>query len=232
MTDTNPKQKINTLSEVLIEIRFSPVNDTSLIVGNIFTELKGRYPNFINLNVPDLPDGFPDIKNIVKYRFTTKDEKNLYQLGKGVLAINTLNYVNFTKFLEDVNQVLTAYKKLSGVKIIERIGLRYINKIKVKNHEINKYFNINLTLPEILQRSEASFSFQTNSQFDGDQMVTRLLTEQPTANEIVILDFDYSNQMNQEYDMKNLNKWVTKAHDIIYEAYRSSLTDTFYNKLI
>ena len=220
------------LQEVLLEIRFDDSKDLSLIVGKLYDSLSSSYPEFENLNIPDFPDAIPDFNKIVRYRFYSNDRKLLYNLGKGVLSINTVNYTGFPNFLANVEKVINEHIKISGTKNISRIGLRYINKIDSKIADGGKSFNIKFMLPEELTKVQKGFAFQNIGKINSDILTTRFLTENPLSMDNFILDFDYYTEQNNEYSLKFIEKWIAKAHSEISQTFKGSVSSDFYKKLI
>jgi uncharacterized protein (TIGR04255 family) len=226
-----PTPQETILAEVLLEVRFSGAPDLSLIVGKMDSALHAKYPNFENLLVPDFPINNPSLDAIVKYRMFSEDRSKLYNLGKGVLSINTVNYTTFASFLREAKVVLGKYKEISGITTLSRIGLRYINKISVQNRNFEDLFRIGFNLPESLKSIETGFNFQTLGKNDTDILSTRLLTEQPFSKETLMLDFDYFCEQGINYDLDAIEEWMRRAKTTIAENFRNSLTERYCQSL-
>jgi uncharacterized protein (TIGR04255 family) len=232
MPTPNPKLNTNVLAEVLVEIRFNPVKDVSLIVGSMNTELPA-YPEFENLNAPDFPDLPlpPQFGSIVKYRFYSADRKKLYQLGRGVLSMNTTDYKSYEEFKKDVKSVLTVFKKVSGVSEISRIGLRYINKISKGDKELKDLLTLSLNLPEEMVKDQKELSFQTVSKNNEDSIITRFQSSELIPDKDVILDFDYFSEKTSEFNVENLLSWLESAHTNVYNLFLTSLNKDYLESL-
>jgi uncharacterized protein (TIGR04255 family) len=226
----NPKLKTNILAEALLEIRFDPIKDFPLIAGDMKNQLKD-YPEFENLNVPDFPDPLPEFNNIVRYRFYSADRKNLYNLGKGVLSVNTTDYKGFKEFLGEIETVLKVFKKVSSIESINRIGLRYINKPTSSERTFETMFNIKFTLPREIEKAQVGFNFHSIGKFEKDLLMTRFQTVNPLSQDSVLLDFDYFNEQKSDFDITKITAWLMNAHNHVYDTFKQSLTEDYFKEL-
>jgi uncharacterized protein (TIGR04255 family) len=224
-------QREKILTEVLLEIRFNGAPDLSLLVGKMDSALHAQYPKFLNLNVPDFPAGIPNFDAIVKYRMLSEDSSKLYNLGRGVLSINTINYTSFANFISDAKIVLEKYKEISNIDTLSRIGLRYINKIAINEREFNDLFRIQFNIPESLKSIEASFNYQSTGKINSDILATRFYTEQPLSKDSVFLDFDYYCEQNTNYTLDTIESWATNAKNTIVQNFKNCLTEDYYQAL-
>ena len=228
--------KKSILAEVVFEIRFNPIIDLSLIVGSIHDKLKKDYPEFENLNVPDFPSTpnspefiFPT--SIVKYRFYSDDRKHLYSLGSGVLSIHTTDYESFEKFKNSITMVLRIYEEITHIKILSRMGLRYINIIPLGHETFNDVFKVNFTLPKNVQHYQKGFNIQSLGIINGDSFSFRLQSSDPTSTESVVLDLDYFSQVNIQFNLLQIDSWSIKAHKFILDLFNDTLTEDYLGKV-
>ena len=220
------------LTEVLLEIRFSGAPDLPLLVGKLDTALHENYPNFVNLNLPDFPAEMPNFDTIVKYRMFSEDRTKLFGIGKGVLSINTINYTSFVNFFTDAKLVLEKYKSISNIDTINRIGLRYINKINLSERDFEDLFNLEFKLPQSLKDIEAGFNYQSIGKIDSDILATRLYSEQPLSKNLLFFDFDYTCEQNMSFDLDAIETWATNAKNIINTNFKNCLKEDYYLSLI
>lgn len=230
MKTVKDSSKLNIISEVLLEIRFTPNQDISLIVGRLYEKLRDKYPEFKNLNIPDFPGNIPEFDKIVKYRFYSADKKELYNLGKGILSINTLKYSGFADFQKQSEAVLKLHKELSGLPTITRIGLRYINKIPFIN-EGKQIFNIKFSLPDLLNRIEKGFNYKSIGKNNDTVLITSLFTE-PFSKKTITLDFDCYITKETSYDVSNILTWSKESYKFIKEAFNQSLTSALLKNIV
>lgn len=100
------------------------------------------------------------IKNFHKFdKFFPEDEKTLVQLDKNRLSIHQLKpYTSWQKFLSLIETVFCAYTNNIKTKLIQRIGLRYINKIEIQSpFGIEAHFNLRPNIAEALPQNLSNF---------------------------------------------------------------------------
>lgn len=232
----NPKLKNAPIKEALLEIRFKPKNDYSRVVGALYESLKDTYPVFEDLGIPDFPNapatGFMD--EVVRHRCRTKDNNRLYNLGKSIISVNVLDYIDFEAFQNDIKAVLSEHKKKSNVTDITRLTLRYINVISPKTNNVNpkKIFTIGLQLPKNLEDNMKGFSCSSKGQINEDIITVTLRTHKPFEKQEYILDINYYREAPMQYNLKKIDTWVKNAHDKIYETFKSSFTKEYFDLLI
>jgi uncharacterized protein (TIGR04255 family) len=115
------------LQEVVLEIRFPPIEDYAIFAGAMSVSHKVNFPLTKKLEPPGLPEFVP-ISGIVRHRFSGQDQSKLFQIGSDVISVNYLQYTNFSDFIDDIKEILSS-AQTHGAKIsyAYRIGLRYIN---------------------------------------------------------------------------------------------------------
>lgn len=229
MNDENPKLKNNTLEEVLVEIRYKLDKDFNLLFSSLYENLKDHYNIFENLVTPELPSPPPGFPKFVKFRIKSKDEKKLYQIGQDIFAVNSLDYEGFELFLKDLLKIINLHKEESGLKSLNYLMLRYVNKIEV-DRDISDIFNINLKLPKTIKDKEVGFNHFINCKYDEDFLKISFFSE-PFSQKIIKLDFSYYNKNEFPYNMKSFEEWIQKAHNNIYKAFKDSITKDYYNYL-
>jgi uncharacterized protein (TIGR04255 family) len=222
----------NPLVEVVLEIRYDPTEyiDYSLLMGLLYEKLRKKYPNFEDMKVPDFGIDAPaQLNHIVKNRFYSEDRAKLYTMGKGIFSVNTLKYQSFDIFLKDTIEILSSHKEVSEISKINRVGLRYINKIIVEKG-IEDVFSIKLVLPDFIQKEEAGFNIQSLIKVSDSDSMTMRYTKNPENNE-VLLDFDYFSESPDDYNPESIKKWMGKAHSYIEKSFVACLNNKFYREL-
>ena len=226
--NVNPKLTKSPLSEVLVELRYTPPQEISLLIGKLSQQLN-EYPVFENLMVPDFPISTPEFDKLIRYRFYNESKSKLYNLGKGVISVNSLTYGGFDEFLADVNTVLIKHRELTTVEKITRVGLRYINKIQV-DRPIADILAVGFDLPKIISDIEKGFNFTSSGEIENGALTTRILTSTTNKSELII-DFDFYKNDFGEYDLDNINEWIDCGHDVIYNAFKSLLVPNYFKEL-
>lgn len=226
----NPKLKKNILQEVLLEIRYNSKKDYFILFSEIYGKLKQNYSIFEKTDVPDFPNQPLNFPKFIKFRIKTNDEKKLFQIGDGILAINNLNYQSFKLFLSDILEILEIHKKNSDIESLDFILLRYINKITL-DRPFEKIFKVGLELPKSIENKKVGFNYIVNLKYLEDFIKINLYS-QPTSEEIIWLDLSFYNDTQKiSYNIKEVNNWIEEAHKNIYIAFKDCITTEYYNYL-
>lgn len=128
--------------EVIFEIRFQPVADYAIFVGGMAANnaIQNQYPLVEKLPGSDFPPLSP-IEGVVRHKFLTNEKTDIFQTGQDVISVNSLNYLGFKKFLNQIKLVInSANKFIDFTKLTKRIALRYINKFE-NNDDNNNIFS-------------------------------------------------------------------------------------------
>ncbi len=75
------------------------------------------------------PEGM-QLQNQTIWRFTNLDKKSIVSLSSGFIALETMEYQGKTQFLELLEPLLAEAQRLFTPSRIERIGLRYVNRLR------------------------------------------------------------------------------------------------------
>lgn len=223
------------------------------IPGLLYGEIKSEFPNKAqeqslqfefssNASSPRL-QGTPS-----KMRFTGNSGELLVQVAPNLLTYNALTsgYKGWESFREGFLNVAMCYSKIYPTAQIERIGLRYINDIRVpygkgKRIELARYFALGVRLPEM----------------GGDYLVGDFLTraslvfkEAETALQITFasipksesgaggfrLDLDASTHSFEVRELSNsadaIEDWLEGAHDVVEAVFETSLTDETHTDIL
>lgn len=181
------------------------------------------------MNVPDFPDSVPEFNKIVKYRFYSKDKLELYHLGNGIASVNTLKYKDYFSFEKQIKTFLDEHKKTTGLKQINRIGLRYINKISLKD-KFDKVFKTKFELPDYLSKKETGFNYRSIGRFNNRVLVTAIFS-QPFSKKTINLDMNCYLEEKIPHSIPQLIKWTNNSYKIIKKAFTETLTNDFIKKI-
>lgn len=130
--------------EALLEIRFTTIIHPNAVFGLFYQALKSDFPKVENLPILQIPDALRATDPNLKYKPLYKISNNdfVIQLGSDVFSINSFpNYVGWTRYSEQIFNVLHRIEELKIINTISRLGLRYINFF-----EGNIFDNINLSI--------------------------------------------------------------------------------------
>jgi uncharacterized protein (TIGR04255 family) len=144
------KYKNSPIIEALCEFRFEPGLPWDLAIpGLLYEKVRDgfrtrRQVRAFETSVSASPEGVEQqVRAIDRMQFLREDEKALIQVGPNMLAVNHLRpYPTWQEFLPLIRGGFEAYREAAGPEGIQRIGLRYINRIEIPGPgvEMEDYF--------------------------------------------------------------------------------------------
>ncbi len=166
----------------------------------------------------------------------SEDKKSLVQLGPRLLVINVLKpYPSWKKFRELIETAWSSLLKVVDVRTLDRIGLRYINEIRLpkKDAGLNEYFNFYPYIGSGLPQTMDTFVVRVESPYAGGRDRSRL--QLSTASDFretksVILDIDYFLVDQSSISPEEALGWVEEAHSHVEEIFEGCITDSLREK--
>jgi uncharacterized protein (TIGR04255 family) len=140
--------------EAICEIRFrQPKGIWPLVPGQMYDRLKDAFPeppaqNAISTFVP--PDAPPGVQVVMgqglpgHVRLWNEDQKTALMIGESLMVISSARpYIKWEKMSALVEKTILAFRDISDDGFdIERIGVRYVNRLDVPLESLEKYFDI------------------------------------------------------------------------------------------
>lgn len=226
------------LIEVVCEFVFSDDNEWDwTIPGVIYEEVKGDFPvksqeKGFSINFED-KDGEVLTHNvegrIEKMVFLSKDHSALIQVGPNIFSINHLvPYPGWESFRDMIYKYAEIYFRVAKPKVLNKIGLRYINRFDNINNmnDISKFFNVEPQIPvmkplkNFFLRNELSYE-----EIESTLICNMGLVQNEHHQEFVMLDFDFITSDSSYTGSWRYKEWIDKAHDYIEEAFNLCITD-------
>jgi len=145
------KYENNYLIEVVFRIDFSPIFQISEKKPSNFQEsIRKEFPNFLDKTIIEVKSTFIENKKIdeenlfPEYNFVSENKKEVVKLTQKYLLILVKKYSDFNTYKKMVMDIYCTFQKIYQPIVINRLGLRYINKIvfeKGNPIEWNDYIN-------------------------------------------------------------------------------------------
>ena len=108
--------------------------------------LRKKYPLYEQKDAVDIgPPG--DVKRHPTYVFRTKDRKWAISLRSSSISLETTAYTDFNEFTNRLLTILKESSSLLDTDFFTRVGLRYINRVPVKDGKLKGWINDSLVLP-------------------------------------------------------------------------------------
>jgi len=226
------------VNEALCEFQFESDSWDLAVPGLIYKQVEDTFPKrrsakVVSLSLSPQKEGIEQqVQTEERVRFLRDDEKALIQVGRCFLAINHLKpYSSWHEFLGLIEQGLTAYREIAAPKRIWRVGLRYINRIEIREKpiELEDYFHFRPFVgPELVQDIDA-FICGIQVPFEGSRDTLRLQLTSTTTKDpnitAAILDLDYFLVKPGAVALDKVLEWLNVAHQRVLECFEASIAE-------
>jgi len=225
--------------EVVCEFRFVPGDPWDAATpGLVYAELQTVFPlrktlRILQSAVSPAEDGIQQQVLVVeRAQFLREDEKAFTQVGPNLLAVNHLEpYPTWETFRPLIQHAYSAYREVTGPVGLQRIGLRYINRLEFPAQpvEFSDFLNFYpFTGPDLPQMVHA-FDLRVQSAFESERDILRLhlssLETGESGRPTALLDLDYFLAHPQAIELEAAFDWVNQAHDQIQVVFEACVTD-------
>ena len=240
-SDTVSRQYGNPpIIEAVCEFRFTTDTQWDLTIpGLIYEQVRTDFPSKEDRAVQEVtisggPKGIEQqMRTTKRMVFLSDDTRSLIQVGPHLLAVNRLKpYLTWAEFKLQIQTAFTALTgTLEGVVGLERIGLRYINRIEIASEPVNldDYFEFRPFLGEALPQNITSFIVGCMLPFcEGRDsckiQLTSAVPDQPDTGAF-LLNLDYSVTKAQAVSLDQALGWVETAHQRIEDLFEGCVKD-------
>jgi uncharacterized protein (TIGR04255 family) len=174
-----------------------------------------------------------ELKTVDRMRFLRDDEKAFIQVGPDKLSVHHLKpYPSWPVFQPLVLNGLDAYLEAVKPKGIQRIGLRYINRIEIPGTtvRIEDYFEFYPFVGKKLPQEFGPFIVGIEVPYESDRdmlriMLTSIRSTSPNIT-CVVLDLDYFLNKPESVLLTDVSNWISIAHDHhVEEVFEACITD-------
>ena len=185
---------------VVAQVRFSAVVAIEKYVPEIQEKLRHKgFPRFVRGQVHEIAfqaDGAPKFSAVERFEFQNKEASLGIVLQSNSVAVHTNSYSNYEAFEEYTKTALMAVHGIANINLSERIGLRYVNLIRLQPGE--KWADyLHQGLLGIDHGAVGVKKWVSGSQFLGETAVGQLAvrcsqSEQPFPPDLIISSLSYS----------------------------------------
>lgn len=170
------------------------------------------------------------IRTSERVLFLTNDRKVFMQVGPHLLAVNCLKpYPTWDGFKPKIENAFSALTGTVDIKGLQRIGLRYINRIEIAGQpvKLEDYFEFYPFLGRNLPQNMINFIVVCVLPFfDGRDscriQLTNAVSEKP-GNISLLLDLDYFLAQPQSVLANQALEWVESAHQQVEEVFEGCM---------
>lgn len=228
------------LVEAVCEFRFTTDTQWDLTIPGLIYEHVGEgFPHKEQRLVQELSikRGPEELQHQMgtteRMMFLTSDRKTFIQVGPHLLVVNRLK--PYPTWAQVKPQIETAFGALTtileGAVGLERIGLRYINRIEIASEsvDVDDYFEFRPFLGKELPQNMTSFIVGCTLPFSEgrDSCKVQLTSTRPehTDTSAFLLDLDYFVTRPQAVSPDGALEWVETAHQEIENLFEGCIKD-------
>ncbi|MGC8825516.1 MAG: TIGR04255 family protein [Anaerolineae bacterium] len=225
--------------EAVCEFRLSRDTPWDLTVpGLLYEKLREQFPNreqrlVQEFEISEGPQGIQQqIRSSERIMLFGEDRKMFVQLGPHLLAINVLKpYPTWALFKSKIQLAWESLLTTIEVKGVERIGLRYINRIEipVAADRIKEYLEFYIFLGEDLPQQMVSFlaggEFTFASGRDRCRVQLSSMSRESQEQTELLLDIDYFLARPKELPPGDALDWIEAAHERVECIFEGCITD-------
>lgn len=239
MTETH-KYKNPPLIEAVFELFFTTKQWNSVIPGLFYTKIQDKFPNISQNNGFGITFDGQGLKvgggsnELAQYK--SHDNTSIIQLSSNMLIVNKLpKYEGWEKFLETIIFAIHALEQVLPIDNIDRIGLRFVNKIDIGEHSLSRLKDFLTVFPVYPFEQTIDFNaIQLNLEsplIPNTEILAILLAtikEEPNYKAPIIFQLYQTriSDMPQDYET-----WLDEAHTSLYTIFEQSITKSLKMKL-
>ncbi len=193
-------------------------------VGQFTVEIRGPHPGPSAEFRPDEP----------RLRFARGDRSQIVQIGRDLVVVNQLPpYAGFERWRPLVPEMVGIYRELARPTRIERIGVRYINRVVIPAVRFNMetYFRIYPMLPVELGDEHGRFllRMEVPAKIGGHEFLVTISSAPPPVPEgatAILLDLYDVTRFRDGEIFDSVTTRLAEAHDNVVAAFENAITDS------
>jgi uncharacterized protein (TIGR04255 family) len=235
---------------VVAQVRFSAVVAIEKYLPEIQEQLRHKgLPRFMRGQVHEIsiqPDGPPKFTAAERFEFQNKDASLGIVLQANSVAIHTNQYSNYEAFDEQVKTALMSVHRIVNISLSERIGLRYVNLIRLgEGEKWTDYLHQGLLgldprsagVEKWTSRSEslgatgvgqlAVRCSQSEQPLPPDLLTSTLAYSAPLAGRgeiVTTLDFDHFVEQTSDFKVSDAISTLDHLHESLDRVFMASVT--------
>lgn len=229
------------VSEVVFGLRFSsdmPWYPT--LSGLFYNEIRGEYPlkdkKIVEEYVNESRDlGQNSSPRIVKSEFSVfwaDDRRSYIQLSPNFIAIVVYSpYPGWEIVREKIKNALSAYNRLHEISRVERIGLRYLDRLPLPEgiDTMSEYLRFRPETGEGFSSPPISFQIECDFPFSGERDICRINLKPENMDSdreetYLVLKIDYFLSAEGTIFPDELTEWLDQSHEQIHMVFDSCIS--------
>lgn len=204
----------------------------------IYDKVKHAFPReekrvIQELEVTQTPEGLKQaLKSSDRWVFLSEDGNEFVQVDSRLLAINRLKpYLSWEAFKPHIELAFRSVMDVLGIHDIQRIGLRYINRIEIPSMSVtlDDYFDFRPYTGDRLPKEMSAFRLGSLFAFQEGRDVCKVELANAIAERLettaFVLDIDYFLSEPQVVPPDQALSWAAQAHGQVESVFESCVTD-------
>jgi len=229
------------IAEAVCEFRFSPSSPwDSAIPGQVYQALSGtlfpkkRTEQVVEAKLSATGKGLTQhVGTAEALVILSQDERQFARIAERRLSVHRVApYESWSQFLPVIEQTLDEVLAVAAPCELQRVGLRYINRIEFPSEsiDVDEHFQFCLKVGKELHQSYGQFMAGAvfhNYQDGRDALRIQLSSSgsAPNTTLSLILDLDYFLTQPALLSVDGVSGWLSDAHGAIEEAFFAAITE-------
>lgn len=209
------------LIEALCEFQFQAGQPWDWTVpGRVYERLQREYPHRQQQYLTDSSKG-----GVARVLFLSEDERLVIQVAPDLLAVNQLKPCSeWRAFRTMIQRALTVYHEVAQPAQIQRIGLRYINRIELPSiSEASRYVGFLPQLPAGIPHAPEAWALRVDIPYSEGEYL-RLQSAALTHTPAIVLDIEFATEQSHNPQADAWLQWLEHAHTIVGQVFEASIT--------
>lgn len=224
------------LVNAVAEFRFAPGAWDQTVPGLFYAQVQDTFPSKEQVPVIEMATLADEggqvqqqITNFERLLLRRTEGDATIAIGSHYLAITrAAPYESWEEFQPLIALALAAYREVAAPEGIQRIGLRYVNRVAIDLEariELGDYFDFFPHVGEHLPQDHGSFICGVQIPFEGDRDLVRVqLADQPPGE--FVLDIDYFLNRVGHVSFEVVEEWLTTAHGHVEQVFEGCIKDS------
>ncbi len=224
--------------EAVSEFRFvSRGTWDAAIPGLVYVELKEMFPKRVTAQRVQIApsDKGPSVELNSVIQFRTSDDTAFVQVAPHYLSVHQLRpYPGWTAWAPHIQEALNVYVHTARPLGVQRVGLRYVNRILLPNgdpiepaHYLNFYPHLGEELPQKMVAFHSAVMLPYSDGRDALRLQLRSAEpeREPELRLALELDLDYFLTQAETLSVPELPDWLSGAHAHVEDVFEACLTE-------
>lgn len=236
----HPTYPNNTIQEALCELRLRPAKEpawNTKTPGEIFKALDpANFPGMepitemgVELKIDQGQPKPQFIQGPPKFRFSNADDSRLVQASPILYAFSCIrSYEHWDSFREEILSNWTIVRPIIQPEAIERIGIRYINRIPQgeEGAGISKWLQESRYIPKGVSEAPLGVKYRAECNLsEADLIIVSIITDPGDGTPHIIFDIDRVVRLSRTLSADELKDTMNALHEEIWDVFSGAKTE-------